>query len=815
MESILQRKYYKLFTGTNQTGGTDKIYLGYEAKTTELTLKKGQTTYFHTPYFSNVQNISATSLGNDGALAGPIPALADRLFKKRGGYKNTTPWGQTTGKKDGTWLCSWYYGVSSETPMWLDRYYDPGRLTYEEALEGRANFTDYIQYNPMYYDVPSNLMLEPGALYAFYHHDEFAVKDIVDTFSGIDKTRLRLDVDDWSTDNLLTLDKSIYNNKVTIDEFTTNWVLSTQDPGYVDRYALSFDHSDFINCYITHDLNYNLKNEFTLSFWIGHKNWSNATSTQLIGNLKKGGYGVFYNNLNTNPYFVIPETRYGHLFYVNQNINVYTDKNIQTSLGEPANIIYVAVNSNSEILVVNATGSQIIKYNHIGDPITNLKNNIGENFVYEGIFVRLILDKDDNIILYTTSNTYIFDKDLILLSIESVTNSPYLQIAYDNNNNLITQLSGLDLKFDQFNNKWHIDLNKHLYKNNILISELSNYNCTHLAIDPEGVLWVLVENNKILKINPLTNNIISVFEVGIDDAQQRQKNISFVQIYARETNTFTWFAVIYYSLDKTLYQVSLDGRTIKTIYLPQQLNILDPVSTQHDVNLLEFNCPGDFTGYEHRRVFNKILYNNIPQIQFKVSVEPANRNLPNSIYTISVPANNLVDDIWHLITVTIKNSVIGLYIDNTLLGSIVVPRSSVIDYDFKNDLYIGCPTGKNSNLNSEINSNNIIWNGFIDSIKIYDYAIDPRFIRYFVLAKITFADIVWNIPTTPIQYIEGIDRVFKNRLPGHKSSFFNLKVVGTNIKDLPTRNRIERDLRLAIEQTKPGYSELLNIEWVE
>ena len=36
MSDIKQREYYKIFTGTNQEGGYDKIHLGYEAETTEI-----------------------------------------------------------------------------------------------------------------------------------------------------------------------------------------------------------------------------------------------------------------------------------------------------------------------------------------------------------------------------------------------------------------------------------------------------------------------------------------------------------------------------------------------------------------------------------------------------------------------------------------------------------------------------------------------------------------------------------------------------------------------------------------------------------
>ena len=52
MLDSIQRSYYKIFTGTNQEQGYDKIHLGYESTSLDLVLKKDETTYFHIPYFS-------------------------------------------------------------------------------------------------------------------------------------------------------------------------------------------------------------------------------------------------------------------------------------------------------------------------------------------------------------------------------------------------------------------------------------------------------------------------------------------------------------------------------------------------------------------------------------------------------------------------------------------------------------------------------------------------------------------------------------------------------------------------------------------
>ena len=815
MSDLKQRNYYRLFTGTNQADGYDKIHLGYEADTTEIVLKKDKTTFFHMPFFAGTQDIADSSLIADGAIPGPIPALADRVYKKLGNYGNSTPWGTPSERHDGQWLCSWLYAVSSEPPQWLDRYYDPGRLAYTEALEGNANFTDYIKHDPIYYDIPSTLTFEAGVLYQYFHQGEQTALRAVNTFAGPDKSRLRLDIEDWSA---TPLDRSIYENTISIDNFKSDWVVSLFDPGYQDRNSLSFDNTDFINCRITFSESFNLQDEFTTSFWVYNKDWSNATSTQLVGNLQKGGYGVFYNNLNYNPYFVVPETYYGHLFYFNQEGNVYTEKNNQLVLGELANFAFVNVNSNAEILGVDTIKRRGVKYNHIGETITTTKDLSGGLFQMNGDVTNFILSGNDDSIFFTTLSTYVFDKDLLLKTVTSNTTGYSEQIAFNTDGILVRELSCLDIKFDPYNQKWIISDTGLLKCNGVALTGIPSNTegtNTNLAIDPENNLWVLADVNKIYKINVISKAIIDTYEVGVLASDPDAKNISFINVYDRQSNTFTWYALIYHDHEKTLYQVTLDGKILKNTFLPPKLNVLDPVTALQNKDLLTFDAKGDFTGYERRRIFNKVLYNNNPQLQFKVAVTYPNRSLPYSINTLSIPAQYLENEVWHLITVTLKNNNAKIFVNNYIRDSLQIPVNADFNYEYRNDTIVGCPCGKTQNLNLEIGSQKIIWNGVIDSIRVYDYAIESKFIQYFVREKTNADDIDWNIRTAALQYVEVIDRFFKHRLPGSKSIFFNIRLTGSKITDPAIRQRIENDIKLAVSQIKPAYSELLRVEWID
>jgi hypothetical protein len=272
---------------------------------------------------------------------------------------------------------------------------------------------------------------------------------------------------------------------------------------------------------------------------------------------------------------------------------------------------------------------------------------------------------------------------------------------------------------------------------------------------------------------------------------------------------------MYHNFEKMLYYVTLDGNIFKTIYLPEKLNIYEPATSSQNVNLLAFTGSGDFTGYDQKRIFNKIKFNNNPQLEFKVLTEFTNNSLPNSSYTLSVPVQYFIDKTWYLVTAVFKNRTMSLYINNHLRDSIDIPDNVDLIFDYKSDFYLGCPNGKVDNINKEINSQSVIWNGYLDSIKIYDYAIDPDFILYLVREKLKPLDIVWNVPSASMPYIEVIDRFFKHKLPGSKSQFFNLRISGSHITDPNVKILIENDIRVAVERVKPLYTDLLHIEWID
>lgn len=905
MSELLQKNYYKIFTGTNETNGFEKIHLGYESSTAEIIFKKDSTTYFHVPFFTNIQILSSSDLIENGAVSGPAPAMADRISKKQTKYGNTTPWGNSTSNNiNGTWLCSWLYTGTSDVPVWLDRYYNPGRIAYAQALSGGAYFETYNISNPVFYDTPSTLTLEPGVWYQYFHAGEKTAQKMVKTLAGDNNDRLRLNIENWSEN---PIDTSIYQNKTTIKDFNSDWSVDLKEPDIIDRNILNFKNTNFIDARVAYNDSYNLENEFTINFWAQSDDWSETPTCQLVGNYNNGGYGIFYNDLKYYPYFVVPETFYGHLLFFNNDGIGYFDKITTVSnnlnLSEFSFSNQVAINGNEEVIVVDTQTNNVYKTNHLGDVLAIPLSSSGTFLRLSGTPKQLLVDGQNGCYVSTTTTRYYFDKNLTFVGLTSIgfnensnntiqelsaratgtanqgtytvypgsyttsasgvsaifaftfnsfrqltainivdggknfklddtisiSNTPFLpstpnitarvtgittdsKLAFNTNGSLVDEPFCIDIKFDNLNQKWAIKRDNLLYCNDIVVSNITN--CTNLAIDPEEILWVLYDTNSIAKINTNTKEILTTFTLGFAEEILTKKNISFIYNYDRINKTKTWYCLVYYSSDQTLYQLTLDGDIKQTTLLTDKINTLLSPPTQQDKNNMLFSGLGDFTGYEWKRIFNNILYKNKPQVQFKVAIKNSIRNTPISTQIVSVPVQYFTNKTWHLFTCTLKNKNIKVYLDGVLRDELIFPSNYNLTYNRKNDLYIGSPTGKFENLNNEINTKSLFFDGYFDNLKIYDYALDPKFIDLFAKERFIGQDLTWNLTTAPLQYIEVIDRFFKHKLPGSKSPFFKIKITGMQITDQDTKSTIEASIRAAIENIKPSYAELLAIEWI-
>ena len=294
-DDVSMRDYKALFTGSNQTLGDDNITVGYESYTTDIVLKGDTVTYFHVPqnlYPFKELNVNDSGLIQAGAIAGDHPVKSDKIFKKLASAKNTSPFGSVTDETDGTFLCSWLSGATdiSVQPIWVDRYYNPTKttfinalttrslqaITYSTVFEGFVSAADINSKTDVVFDVPSDLTFEPGAYYAYHHYGPSDVNKYIQILTPY--------IVEQGLPNYFNLDGSL--------------VLSTQTPDT----EYSFDGSKYA---ITESLSgIQDSNQFTVCFDLYSQDWSKPFAHQLIGNLLNDGFGVFNENIITPTLFI-------------------------------------------------------------------------------------------------------------------------------------------------------------------------------------------------------------------------------------------------------------------------------------------------------------------------------------------------------------------------------------------------------------------------------------------------------------------------------------------------------------------------------
>ena len=286
-----QREYNKLFTGTNQLEGTDKIYTDYKAYTHEIVISPGMN-YFNLP--QNLEpatklNINDSTLHHDGAIASDTPSRSDRLYKKRSNYSKTTSWGNPSDPQTGVWLCTWLSGGDyNEDPVWVDRYYVPSSVGVVDALTTntdtlhdttRVLSTDTIfASSNTVYDKKSDMTLEPGARYAYYRINNVDIKNNCSLF---DPFHIKSGPDVVKT--IGDLDITTQDNKCNLNGNTIGSINNIYDTDSVDVKATG---------------------EICINFDINIENWKKPFGHQILGNYTSDGIGIFNTN-NVSPFIYV------------------------------------------------------------------------------------------------------------------------------------------------------------------------------------------------------------------------------------------------------------------------------------------------------------------------------------------------------------------------------------------------------------------------------------------------------------------------------------------------------------------------------
>ena len=776
---VNRREYKSIFLGSNEDYGYDKPYLAFEADTKEVTFKTGNITYFHYPSCAPQMALSSVGFTQSGAIAGVSPVRSDKIWKKMANYSKNIWWGNSLQWQRGTFLCSWLSGNGNGDAVWKDRWYNPGYLTFQQA--GSTINVIMNPYDPVIYDENSVMTFDPGVWYSYHHFGSNDNAMIIGSLSGTG-TSLRLNIEDWAEN---TIDRSQYGN---------DGVVTSTDAVKGDHLLLDGVSAD---CIVPYSISL-VTPEFTTSVWVKTNDWKNSNSAHIISNRFRGGWSIGHSNGFYNPTYTIFEQTYGHLLMTNVKNKTYTDFILPPSVIIPETAPYatpvaLAVDKNLYTWVLDNEFKKLFKIDSTGDILKEYP------FLSATNLQDLVIDANNSVLVLDLSSTiYKFNQNVDLVDTIVLGTSGYTTIDVDIDNNIWYNNYDVSI-FDNNNTQWYVTSGS-IYKDGSLI--ISN-NAVDITIDRNNNVWILNNNIEFTKLDTNGTFILSG-AISMATDTQGDRSIGIMDVNNEDV------IIMIQSIDSALYRYDANGNYIDQKLIANHIDVSKYI--QHDKTQMVFTTKGDFTGYDWNRKFRYVKNNK--QSVIDACIDLGNDYSDLSCVYMSYPTSGFIDGDWILLTMTHSNSGISnLYIDGILRDTVSSVPGLPIYHQYENAIIIGGNAGRSIDLDTDFNFDYYHFNGDLDTVRIYDWQVNNFDIGALYREKETFMDLIWNMPTGTQNYIEEIERFFKHKLPGMKSQFFNIRIVGLKITDPDNRAMIEDIIKTTVKKISPAYTELYKIIW--
>lgn len=819
----VRRYYNKIFSGTNQINGLEQLYLSYTSNSVEIDFPSDEDTPFYFAATDKRVKIEEANLTEDGALAGHVPYISDRLFFKLEDYSEVMPnlpvppsiKGGGKNIANNTWLCSWLSLSSNGKSVWLDRYYNSAFYTVNEALTSKVyKYEQKLNDNtPYVFDVPSTMFLEVGGLYRYFHTGRKTRESYLDYLDTIENDPhlpnggKLLHVKNWNSDPLN--DSSLYNN---------NGILYFNK---LENLKDSYFELDGTNHAIFPARNILLEqNKLTVSLWIDVNDWNDVDGSQIFGNYFDSGFGLINESSLTTPIITL----------VNKNTNKFH------------NINYRFANINSfpiSDLIDISENKIIIRLYDFSFWIFDIKQKIAKKFSIDEQLLYTVsipyLDNINQVEVDSKENLYIFDKlsrRCVICNFKGqyindvVLEESIQRIEIDLNDQLIP-IYGEHSVIDNKNAIWQV-LGSNLYRgiDPLKLSEsqiFANIGYVQsMVCDADNNIWIAHEQDSITKINTNEEKIEFTVRVGrsaslpanpcniLDRQIFRYLNLIRVPIdtdssLCNTDNKKTEDRVLLVDTnEKTLYQLDIFGNL---------LTKLDLMGLFQDSNGIVY-CDGDITGYQNIRKYKSVY----KKFSWKVKIADVNKNNAQ-LYSLSYNLSSLSKG-WHHFAFVVDtiDGYVTSYLDSVPIETFnFEPKKYQLSYDYRTSLLLGIQTIKNTNLNDIIEiDDGYKFIGRVSDLRLYGKALNRNVIEQIFYSSVlgtTDKKMVWNMPVGKRSYVEDVRNWYKMQLPGSKSKYFNIKIHNLNVTD-DVKLVIEDAIKNNLHKISPAQASLYKIEWV-
>jgi len=786
-EPQFKHRYYEsLNTGVNQETGNANIEVGFASYSLTKQLKADTLNYFHIPfdiYPYQKLNVNDTSLVRSGAITSDTPYYSDKIFKRLKDGKYDTHFGNVSDTQTGSFLCTWLSGGDdiNAAGVWVDRYYNPANISYYQALVNPSvglttNFdeissttqNDNIAYD--IYDVVSNLTFEKGALYAYHH----VGNNNCDTF--VNRLSSKLIVDNFDYYFTTTYDRKVYENEIVFNHNYFAKVLNQP----LDAV------SEFDN--------------FSISFDLYSDNWLKPFGSQIIGNYTNKGFGIF-NYRRITPYSVV---------YNNNKITLYnTHGTIIRTLYTENNIIGIQQLEPNSIFIVFDDKGYVTKYTYIGTVIDKVYIEQLDTFADKYFY-----GYGDYIFILTDQNWYRLN--INSFAIESSSDLSYSEVTIGDTNykgiavkdSTVYLLSGDNVKL--YNDEIYFYTSPELYYYNIdtqeygvkIIGEIQDY-----VFDNSGICYCLVQGDKIATIDTLDNFTIKELSAITGFTRTIGKSIDIIDEFYGDK---------YFNNYLTIFSLSSNNVQGIPTYTRCKSDFTDTVTITDNVLVNATDYANNININNYNYITNNFNGGNNIDVKIK---------LPN-IYdvqtfetgSLTYPLSNISPG-YHNFTVTFDTTagVMNLYVDGKNVSYYLFdPAKYSFGTLFDNAIYVGTePSYGNNKLNDNLRDTNYYNYGKFSMKNLYMYN-SPLYlydIANIIRSKYNVQDLLFELPTGKRSYVETVDKMYLNKLPGRKSNLLNINIQDTGITETALQDNIANEIKANISKVLPANTKLNKIIW--
>ncbi len=569
------------------------------------------------------------------------------------------------------------------------------------------------------------------------------------------------------------------------------------------------------------------------------ENWSNLISSQIIGNFKSQGYGLFIEkgvpDINA---FTIFDKSSGHMLYLNQEGGIISQRGLpstfegnqkpeKTQIGcftvdhlgfkyiyDPANnlitkldgnnllvtefstydskrpntrICCMQTNKEGVLFVMDQSEEYAPKTTESGDPIfTKIYEYDDTNNVW--IEVKSLENPNDDI----RHNSFVFNKDGKIIT------------YFTTNENLML----VDSNGNTFN---HFGVN--LYRNKMPWFYVgSGFNV--FGIDLDDNIWIVYNENHILKLDNKTGQIIFDKEFHqFEDCrppscpkgyvENTEMALSFTVRTINGKNEATPWIIM--DASKYAIQLDSDGNVIECFNIS---NLIDHTSYPDiEFDKIEYAVRGDFTGFYNFKLFSEIKTVET-SIMAKVAVKDEQHSL--EVKTISHSTRTMESGNHRIgMIYDAPSGFFGLYIDGALVSSENIRGKIYYDPSIKPPVLIGASSGNTRSIKEELGIINAEYiKGTFRNIVITRN--EPKLLT----STPPVYPITLEFDTVvPLSYKESVDMVFMLRPKGFKSSKFDLEIINSKISNKEVQEIIEEDIIEINSEVNTPNTTIREIKW--